>query len=321
MGPERINLRQLEAFRAVVLSGTVSAASVRMNISQPAVSRLLSDLERSIGFELFERRKRRLYIRPEGQMLYRELEKSYVGLDKIARRAREIREWRGVQLRIRCMPALSLGLLPAAVKEFRKTHPEVSISLHIGDSRMVAEWTVGLPLDFGLAALPITQEGLTLDDPDVFPCVCVLPPGHELGTRQAVTPELLANEQFVSLGADSDLRHRVDQSFTGIRRELYVETTTSANALSMVALGLGVSIIDPFTALALPVNVARKRLLPLIPYEFAKVLPKGVTQSRQATAFIEILDRCLAEFRVALHRAGLAGRSGLSPHQSGRPCP
>ncbi len=306
--PARLNLRQLEAFRAIVRARSVSGAAVRMNISQPAVSRLLRDLERTVGFELFERRKRRLHIRPEGELLYRELEKSYLGLEKIARRAQEIRDFRGGQLRIGCMPALSLGLLPATVKAFHELHPNVTVSVNVGDSRKVSEWTAGLQLDLGLAALPIFQDGLIFGGSELLPCVCVLPPQHSLRRRKVVTPELLVDEPFVSLSTDSDLRQRLDQTFAGVRRELSVETTTSANALSMVALGLGVSVIDPFTALAWPVNVARRRLVPMIPYEFAKIFPQGVPQSRIAVAFAKILDGCLADFRVELQRCGLAGR-------------
>ncbi|HUI18819.1 MAG TPA: LysR family transcriptional regulator, partial [Alphaproteobacteria bacterium] len=162
----RINLRQLDAFRATVLAGTVSAAATRLAISQPAVSRLIADLERSIGFALFERRKRRLHIRPEGEMLFQEVEKSFVGVEKIARCAEEIRDYRTGNLRIACMPAVSLGFLPAAICSFRAAYPNVTVVLQIRSSQKIAEWIASQPFDIALAALPINQAGVVVEELD-----------------------------------------------------------------------------------------------------------------------------------------------------------
>ena len=67
-----INLRQLEAFRAVIITGSITGAASYLHVSQPAVSRLIADLEHSIGFALFERRNRRLHVKPEGEIFYRD---------------------------------------------------------------------------------------------------------------------------------------------------------------------------------------------------------------------------------------------------------
>jgi DNA-binding transcriptional LysR family regulator len=72
------NLRHIEAFRAVMLTGTVMAAASLMNLTQPAVSRTIALLEIQLGFKLFERRGRRLFPTTEAQTLYREVEKLYI---------------------------------------------------------------------------------------------------------------------------------------------------------------------------------------------------------------------------------------------------
>ena len=62
-----MNLRQLEAFRATMRSGSITAAAKLMHISQPSVSRLISDLERSVGFALFVRAGRGLVTTVEAR--------------------------------------------------------------------------------------------------------------------------------------------------------------------------------------------------------------------------------------------------------------
>jgi DNA-binding transcriptional LysR family regulator len=303
-GPH-MNIRQLDAFRAVVLTGTVSAAAARMAVSQPAVSRLIADLERAVGFPLFERRNRRLHIRPEGEILYREVERSFVGVEKIAERAQEIRDYRTGHLRIAGMPAMSLGLLPKVVQGFRRVHPNVTVSVQIRSSQKVAEFVSAQQFDIGFAALPINQPGVAVDHFEPLPCVCVLPRGHRLAKRKTITPEMLSGESFISLGADSMLRYRVDQVFqaAGVARDMHIDTTISANALLLSSLGLGVSIIDPFTPLAFPsAEVAVRPFTPVVPYEFATVFPMQTTRSRVAEAFLEIFQSEVREFAAAMAR-------------------
>ena len=91
---KNINLRQLEAFRAVMQTRSITRASELLFVSQPAVTRLIKDLEASVGFSLFQRLKKRLYPTPEAFSFLEEVELSFSGLDKINIAAREIRDRR-----------------------------------------------------------------------------------------------------------------------------------------------------------------------------------------------------------------------------------
>src|SRR5438045_3953839 len=119
----KLSLRQIEAFRAVVIHGSVSKAAERLYVSQPAVSRLIADLEQSIGFQLFNRGKG-FQVSEEARLLFQEVEKSFVGLDKIAQRAEDIRTFRTGHLRMAASPALGLGLVPGVTRAFRATYPD-----------------------------------------------------------------------------------------------------------------------------------------------------------------------------------------------------
>jgi len=119
-----VKLRQLEAFRAVMLCQTVTLASEMLHISQPATTRLLADLESSLKFKLFDRVKGRLHPTVEAQALYEEVQRSLAGIDRISRAADEIGNLRRGTLQIAAAPAIALSFLPHAIADYLKTRPK-----------------------------------------------------------------------------------------------------------------------------------------------------------------------------------------------------
>ena len=78
-----MNLRQLEALRATIRCGSITEAAKMMHISQPSVSRLIADLENSVGFSIFARVGRGLTPTVEGQQFYKSVEGMFVGIDRL----------------------------------------------------------------------------------------------------------------------------------------------------------------------------------------------------------------------------------------------
>ena len=113
-----LNPRQVEAFRAVVLTGGVGMAAKLINVTQPAVSRMIRDLQQQLGLTLFERRGTGLVPTSEALSLYAEVERAFVGLDRISQMATELRTRRAGFLRIAALPALANGFLPRFAGQF-----------------------------------------------------------------------------------------------------------------------------------------------------------------------------------------------------------
>jgi DNA-binding transcriptional LysR family regulator len=90
---DSMNFRQLEIYRAVMMSGSASRASELLEITQPAVSRSIAELEASMGFSLFDRVRGRLVPTPEGQMFFTDVVASFVGLDTLRASAARIRDF------------------------------------------------------------------------------------------------------------------------------------------------------------------------------------------------------------------------------------
>src|SRR5689334_15875028 len=89
-GPMRINHRQIEAFRAVFQTGSMTAAGALIGVTQPAISRLIRDLEGEIGWNLFDRSSGKLIPTPDAIALFREVQRSYHGLDRVADAAAQL---------------------------------------------------------------------------------------------------------------------------------------------------------------------------------------------------------------------------------------
>lgn len=295
----RLNIKQVEAFHRVFVAGGVTAAAHQLHISQPAVSRLIADLEAAVALRLFERRNRGLFPTPEGRMLFVEINKAFVGLENIESRAAEIREFRLGTVRVVAMPALSLSVLPSTIQKFTARYPGINISLNIRDSEAVFEWVTSDQMDFGIAALPVHKTVLDLELlPSPF-SPCVIPRSSPLANRDVLTPRDLTDTPFISLLASSMLRRRIDAVFraAGVRRHMTIETPFSLSAVQLVKKELGVAIVDPFTANAMSdETIIAKRFEPAVPYEFGLLIPGNSSLSRLSKNFIDILKQELSKF-------------------------
>src|SRR3954469_9287301 len=130
----------MDIFRAVMGTSHVTRAAEALNSSQPTVSRELARLEQTLGLTLFDRVRGRLRPTVRALALMEEVERSYVGLDRIADAAVTLRELGHVRLTVACLPALSHALLPSAVHRFAAAHPQAGVSITPQESPLLEEW-------------------------------------------------------------------------------------------------------------------------------------------------------------------------------------
>src|ERR1700735_2810518 len=119
----RLNLRQIEAFKAVMEHGTVSAAAAMLHVSQPAMSKLIAHLEADAAMRLFDRVKGRLTPTEQGMRLYAEVDRIFSGVLQVENAVDAIHSQAQGRLAIGVLPALSGAFVQLAVTEFLKLHP------------------------------------------------------------------------------------------------------------------------------------------------------------------------------------------------------
>ncbi|WP_079202099.1 LysR family transcriptional regulator [Pseudomonas sp. CC6-YY-74] len=298
----KLSHRQAEAFRAVMIAGTITGAAEILCVSQPAVSRLLADFEDAVQLRLFERHKKRLTPTPEALILFEEVEKSFVGIEKLARTADELRGYHRGTLRIATMPAVSIGFLPNVVQDFISDHRGVSVTLQVRSSQQVADWIATQHYDVGIVATNVSDPAIDVQPLADSRMVCVLPAGHRLANKSVITPEDLKGESFISLGTEQSVRYKVDEVFerAGVSRQLIVDTQLCYVACSFVLAGSGVTLVDPLTALHFaPQGLVVKRFEPRISFVYNILYPAQRAKSRLTLEFTDTLRRKLTQLAVS----------------------
>lgn len=268
--PRVINLRQIEAFRAVIENGTVSAAALALNVTQPAVSKLVSNLEYDTGLRLFDRIKGKLTPTAQGARLYEEVDRVFSGLHQIERAIETVRREEKGRLVIGVLPALSGHFIQDVTMRFLETEPHVFVSLIVRGSPGLADWLVTRQVDVGILNAKVEHPYLETEPFLSHPLVCILPPDHALARKSVITPADLHDERFVAFDEGVEIRRMVDEvmaSYGSVPR-LVLEATTAPTLCEFVAHGLGLSLIHPLMAGPVRGRVAIRRFEPAIDNHF-----------------------------------------------------
>lgn len=265
-----LNLRQIEAFKAVIEHGSVNRAADALFVSQPAVSKLLLKLEQDSGLALFERVKGRLAPTQHGMRLYEEVDRIFVGLRQLEEAIDSIRRDEQRQLHIGVMPALSGSFVRRVTMEFIKKHPDVHITIETRGSQFLAEWLVSRQIDVVLAGSLIDNPYIDREPLTSSPLVCALPLDHPLTRKRVIRATDLDNEPFVTFAPNSQTDKLTRQAFlsTGARLRTVLETVTAPTVCEFVAAGLGVSLIHPLFAEGARGRLALRRFDPEIEFTF-----------------------------------------------------
>lgn len=260
-----MNLRWLHAYRAVMALGTTTAAARHLHVTQPAISRMLSNLEELTGIELFNREHGRLVPTAEGEAFYRETEHLLNGVSEFLEVARDIRTHRGRRLRVVAMASLVSGLLPDVLHEIRALIPDLRVAVDTRERRDVERWVASQQFDIGIANLPIDNPSVTTMEFASAPAVAVLPVSLQLAQQERVTIADLTEHPLVSLRQGSWIREHVDGVFrsNGLAPRIQLETTSMSVASLMVSRGLGVTVADRFAIRA--IDQSRIVIRPLDP--------------------------------------------------------
>lgn len=300
-----MNLRQMEAFRAVMLTGSVSEAATRLYKTQPAVSMMIAALEAEIGFQLFERRKKRLYPTPEANYLYSEIEGIFSQIHDVSQTIKDIQNKQYGFLRIGCMPGPSYSFMPDLIADFLDEHPKVQVSMQTRTSDGIKEWTASAQYDLALAEIsgPLPSIEVELFD---LECVCAVPAGHALAGAEVLTPQMLDNEPMITLYPDHVTVHSLSRAFdaAGCQLNVRLRTRFFIPALRFVARGLGICLMDPITVASYSSFACGKEIVfipfrPVVPFRAGILFPAHAPKSQMTAAFAAQLRQSLQVLQQA----------------------
>lgn len=248
-----MRLRQIEVFHAVYANGSISAAARALNVSQPAVSKVLRHTEAQLGIKLFDLVRGRLVPSDEAHALFREVDEVFDRIASLQLTAQNLRASGAGHLRIGVVPSLGLEIAPRAIAAFRAKNPDVTFSvrtLHHNDVvRSLYERECDLAIGYDPPDHPrMRQKKLA------SAALCLLAPKGQFGAdRDAVAITALNGLDMVSVTGSGPIGDLVTRAFSKAQIEAreIVSVSTYYIAAALVRYGSGVAIVDAFTAQAM----------------------------------------------------------------------
>jgi DNA-binding transcriptional LysR family regulator len=290
-----MNYRQLEAFSTTMRTGSVTAAAKALYISQPSISRLLKELEYSVGVQLFHHQKGRFNPTREAEILFEEVERSFVGLKTIRTAAGQINDLSLSRLRLGCPAALSVKVLPEAISRFAEQHPKTHISFSVRSSRRISEWVAAYQLDLGIVISYYDRPSISILDKVKSNFVAVMPTNHPLAKLKRINWEDMKDEPLISIEREYLLRQTQDEGLKKLlEKQVRFETELSFTACSLVQQGLGIALVDPFTASHfINLGLVTRKIQIKIPFEFYIIHAEHRKPSLVVESFLPILGETI----------------------------
>ena len=247
MPTEVLTHQMIEAFRATILRGGVSAAADALGMSQSSVSRVIARLQKVVGFQLFVKHGRTVKPTEEALALMAKVQQSFLGLEDIARFSDQLRKQRMGRLSICAIPAVGHSLMPDALAFLRRKHPDVLVRLDIVSSIEVVRAVMNRQADVGFGAHRLALGEVENIAEYTADCVCIAAPGALPEAADGIALQQLADRPFVVVTGAIQKRLEIllDESGSGL--ELMAEVSQSLSASELVLRGQGVAVVDPFT--------------------------------------------------------------------------
>ncbi len=298
--------RQLEALHAVVAHGSMTRASQHLNISQPAVSRLLADLSADLGFALFERRDGQLAPTPEARALLPDIRRLMELLERISETSRNLTERRAGTLRIACLPGFAVSHLPQVLAGFLRERPGVRATIEPDRPDRILEWMVGEQFDLGINdGFEFTGHPAVEHEAIDLRTVCVFPQASPLAGLQTVTPGDLADAQLIHTRRTTPYFREVEAAFNArsVAMPSFIEARQFTTACELVCAGVGVAIISELDAVKYTGRgLAFRPFRPAVAHRLALVRPVHKQASLLTLDFMETFVDSLRPYVMASER-------------------
>ena len=283
------SLRQLEAFKAFVESGSVSRAADVLHVSQPAVSKLLNHFEADIGMQLIDRNSNRPVVTERGIRVYEEIDRVLSGVDQVGQAIASIRAKERSLITIGVMPGFPPHILSHAAQLVRNERPDVSISFIVRSSEYVSHGILSRQMDLGIIArnLDHPQVNSTLFSNDSF--VAVMSRDHQFASQSTVNVTDLHGQHFIAFTQGSVTRRLIDEAMEAakVEADIILQATTAPNCCAFVEAGLGLCVMSPLFAKGhLRTLVAR----PFVPNLSLKIQTVHHVDSRDKRAIALVLN-------------------------------
>ncbi|WHZ59071.1 LysR family transcriptional regulator [Metabacillus hrfriensis] len=273
-----MNMNNLKIFMKVAEKMNVTEASKDLFISQPAVSKAVKNLEKSLNLKLFIRDKQKgLMLTEVGKEILILARQMKVIENKIYQVADRENKLLSGKIKVGSFPAVSTNILPSTIALFRSKYPLVTIELVEGTSNQIKEWVEDRTVDMGIVASPFDPYEFEIINNDYM--VAVIPENHRLSQEKKIDLEKYQNEIIFCKGGHEIAISKIFQK-NNIEFKENLTVQNAQTLINMVKNNLGIGIISKFTLSSVSHNLIIKTINPritrdigIITHSFNEVTP------------------------------------------------
>lgn len=288
-----MRLRHIEIFHAIYTTGSITNAAKILHVSQPSVSKVLSHAEMQLGFNLFERVKGRLIPTDEAEMLFNEVDKIYQQMRSIKNTAHNIKKSEFGNISMSVTPALGFNIIPSAIAKYHAKYPNVNFNVQTVHNDTVMQTLLEHKCDLAILFSPNVLPGLTSIAFAQSELVIVYPKQYFPDQPANLTLSQLQSFEFIDISDSGPLGDLLWTRMMeeDIKLDSTIKVQTYFIAARLVAQGIGVCIVDKYTAQGnMTDNMAMASFEPPLRFSVNALHLENRSLSKVTDAFLPFLN-------------------------------
>jgi LysR family transcriptional regulator, carnitine catabolism transcriptional activator len=291
------SLSQLRAFAAVAEHGSFTKAANQLNLSQPALSNQIRDLEQTVRISLFHRTTRNVHLTEEGERFLMRVRHALNELDSGLLEMRDQAAIKGGRVIVACLAPVACSVLPKVIAAFARNHPGVEIQVFDDFAIEVVKRVLGREADFGLGAEPSLNDDLLFTPILEDALVAVVPPDHAIAAHPVVRLRDLANYPLITFASGTYVREYLERVFDeqALALNPVHESYHRSTLCGFAEAGLGVAIL-PKMVLQMMGNTVLKTVEivePRLPRRIGIIQLRDQTMTPSAAIFLDTIRNML----------------------------
>lgn len=292
-----LNIRQMECFRATMNTGSMTRAAAVLGIAQPSASSSIQNLERVLGFSLFDRINGRLVATPEAHAILPDINRALETVELTEQRAKQIKEDRYGDISIVSYPDIAIDFLPGIISEFLATRQGVRVSLQARRSEMMSGLLSTHDFDFAITTRLAKAKNLKVRDFQI-PCVLIFSKKNKFKNKKLLHPQDILSEKMAIISATHPTMVQFAERFSqsGLNfPEVSIETQTFESVCAFVRRNAAIGLVDFITAVRYMDELDIVFFAPKVFHSIHLLRPADRPTSRLGEQFEDLLERKLSE--------------------------
>lgn len=245
-----LDSRQLRAFTILARTGSFTETAKQLHLSQSAISHAMKALEQEIGCRLLDRLGKSVVLTQAGEQLLAHAQKILLEMEAARSQLGRLGKWGSSRLRIGASTTACQHVLPNVLREFKESFPQCAISIEPGDTPEMIDALREHRIDLAVNLEPRREESLEFRPLFTDELQFIVSPLHPWAQTGRVPREDIARQNYILYGKTSYTFRMVEEYFRQEQIVLHslLDLGNMEAIKELVKLGLGVSILAPWTA-------------------------------------------------------------------------